>query len=89
MSETRRNAANLISDGGGLFCLFSQIGAMVWLISLERIKLESCACADIEALKEGNMWLNLDDAWDSSERGRNAANLISDGGGLFLPFFFK
>ena len=62
---------------------------MVLLISLEQIELESCSCADIEALKEGNRWLYLYDAGDSSERGRNAANLISDGGGLFCPFFLK
>ena len=36
------------------FTIFSQIGAMVLLISLEQIKLESCACAQIEALEEGN-----------------------------------
>ena len=44
------------------FALFSQIGAMVLLISLERIKLESCACAQIETLEEGNRYLYLDDA---------------------------
>ena len=69
------------------FALFSQIGAMVLLISPKHIKLESCACDQIEALEEGNRWLYPDDAGDSSERGRNAANLISDGGGLFGPFF--
>ena len=62
---------------------------MVLLISPEHIKLESCACAQIEALEEGNRWFYLDDAGDLSERGRNAANLISDGGGHFLPFFLK
>jgi len=36
------------------FALFSQIVAMVLLISPERIKLESCACAQIKALEEGN-----------------------------------
>ena len=70
----------------GFFALSSQIGAMVLLISLERIKLESCACPQIEALEEGNRWFYLYDARDLSERGRNAANLISDGGGLFCPF---
>ena len=60
---------------------------MVLLISPEQIKLESCACAQIEAFEEGNRWLYLDDAGDPSARGRNAANMISDGGGLFCPFF--
>ena len=35
------------------------------------------------------MWLYPDDAGDPSEKGRNAANLISDGGGLFALFFLK
>ena len=62
---------------------------MVLPISPEQIELESCACAQIKALEEGNWWLYAGDAGDSSERGRNAANLISDGGGNFLPFFLK
>ena len=33
------------------FAFFSQIDAMVVLTSPERIGLESCACAQIEALK--------------------------------------
>ena len=79
---------------GDLFGIFwcycySQIAAMVLLISPERIKLEGCACAQIEALEEGDRWLYLDDVGDSSETGRNAANLISDGGGLFCLFFLK
>ena len=49
------------------FALFSQIGAMGLLISPVRIKLESYACAQIEALEEGNGCLYLDDAGDSSE----------------------
>ena len=69
------------------FAHFSQIGAMVLLISPEQIELESCACAQIEALEEGNRWFYLDDAGDLSERGRNPANMISDGGGLFYHFF--
>ena len=69
------------------FALFSQIGAMVLVISSERIELESCACTHIKALKEGNMRFYLDDAGDLSKRERNTANLISDGGGLFWPFF--
>ena len=60
---------------------------MVLLISSEHIKLESCACAQIEALEEGNRGLYLDDAWDLSARGRNVANMISDGGGFFALFF--
>ena len=67
------------------FALFSQIAAMVLLISPAQNVLECCACAQIESL-EGNRWLCLVDAGDWSERGRNAANLINDGGGLFLPF---
>ena len=69
------------------FALFSQIGALVLLISPEQMELERCACAQIEALEECNGWLYPDDAGDPSERGRNAANLICDGGGLFCPFF--
>ena len=60
------------------FALFSQICAMVLLISPEHIELESCACAQIKALEERNRLLHLDDAEDLSKRGRNAANLISD-----------
>ena len=69
------------------FSLYSQIGAMVLLISLEQIELESSACTKIEACEEGNRWLYLDDSGDPSARGRNAANAISDGGGLFYRFF--
>ena len=71
---------------GGYFAHFSQIGSMVLLISPERIELESCAYAQIEALEDKNRWLYLDDAGDSPERGRNTANLISDGGDLLCPF---
>ena len=69
------------------FTFFSQIIAMVLLISPEGIKLESCACAQIKAREEGNRWLYLYDAQDPSERGRNAANLISHVGGLFYLLF--
>ena len=62
---------------------------MVLLISPERIELESCACAQVEALEEWNRWLYPDDAGVLSERGRSAVNLISDGGGHFCPFFLK
>ena len=61
---------------------------MVLLIFPEQIVLESCTCAEIEALEDGNRRLYLD-AGDLSERGRNVANLISDGGGLFCPFFLN
>ena len=71
------------------FALFSQFGAMVLLISPERVKLESCACTQIEALEEGKGWLYLDDAGDPLEIRRNAANLICDGGGLICPFFLN
>ena len=66
---------------------FSQIGAMVVLSSPERIELESCACAQFEALQEGNGWFYPDDAGDLSEQGRNMANLMIDGGGIFCPFW--
>ena len=68
------------------FAPFSLIGAMVLLISPERMKLESCACAQIKALEEGNRWLYLDDAGHPSERLQNAANLISDSGGRSCLF---
>ena len=57
-----------------IFGIFDAIGAMVPLISPERIELEYCACAQIKALEKRNWWLHPDDAW---ERGRNAANLIN------------
>ena len=38
--------------------LFSQIGAIVLLISPEWIKLESCACVQIEARGAGNRWVH-------------------------------
>ena len=59
---------------------------MVLLLSPKQIKLESCVCTQIEALEEGNRWCYSDDAGDLSERGRYAANLICDAGGLFCPF---
>ena len=48
------------------FALFSQISAMVLLISTEQIKLESCACALIKVLGEGNRKLYTNDAGDLS-----------------------
>ena len=59
---------------------------MVLLISPQQIELESCACAQIKALEKENCWLYPDDAGFLSERGKNAANLISDGGGLSALF---
>ena len=41
--------------------LFSQIYVMVLLISPERMKLECCVCAQIQALEEGNRQLYLID----------------------------
>ena len=70
-----------------IYAFFPQIGAMVLLVSPEGIELESFVCTQIEALEEGNRWFYLDGAGYLSERGRNAANLISDGGGHFCPFF--
>ena len=88
LSETERNAVNLISDGGGNICpYFSHDCAMVLLISPEQIELEGCACAEIEALEEENRWLYPDDAGELSMRGNNATNLISNSGDLFCPFF--
>ena len=48
------------------FAIFSQIGAMGLLLSPKRIKLESCACAQIKALEQANRWFYLDDAGDLS-----------------------
>ena len=66
---------------------FSQIGAIVLQISLKHIELESCSGTEIIALEEGSVWFYLDDAGDLSKKGGNAANLISDGCGLFCPYF--
>ena len=59
------------------FALYSQIGAMVLLISPEQIKLESCACAQIKAHEEGNRWLHPDDAGVLYERGKNAVMVVA------------
>ena len=82
--ETRQTWSVIVV---AFFVLFSQIAAMVLLLSPKCIKLEGCACAQIEAFEEGDRWLYLDDARNPSKRGRNATNLISDGVGLFCPFF--
>ena len=66
--------------------IFSQTGAMVLLISPEGIQLESCACAqNIPPKKEIGDYTQM--MQGIRQRGRNVANLISDGGGLFSPFF--
>ena len=56
------------------FVIFGAIDAMVLAITSERIELEGCACAQIEALEEWNGWIYPDDVWGQSEMGRNAAN---------------
>ena len=58
------------------FGIFGAIDAMVWVISPERIELEGCACAQIEALEKWNCSIYPDDTWDLSEKDRNAANYI-------------
>ena len=45
-----------------IFCIFDAIGAMVLLISPKRNELEGCACTQIKALEERNLWLHPDDA---------------------------
>ena len=65
---------------------------MVLLMSPKQIEQESCTCAQINAPEEESWWLYPDDAGSSSARGRNAANLIRDGGGLFcclVPWSLK
>ena len=46
--------------------LFSQIGAMVLLISPEPIELESCVSAQNISPEKGNRWIYPDDARDLS-----------------------
>ena len=61
----------------GILGIFEAIDAIVLVITSERIEIESCACAQNEALGErnGSMYsLYTDDDWNLSERGRNAAN---------------
>ena len=67
-----------------LWATGSEIGAMVVLITPERIELESCACAQIKTLEDGSGRFHPDEAGDPSEKERNAANLFSDGGCLFF-----
>ena len=50
------------------FAHLSQIGAMVLLLSLERIEQESCAFAQIKALEERDWWLYPYDSGYGSER---------------------
>ena len=59
-----------------IFVIFGAIDAMVLVITSERIELEGCACAQIEALKKWNCSIYPDDTWDLSEKDRNAANYI-------------
>ena len=61
-------------EGSGHFFIFGAIDTMVLVITSERIELEGCACAQIEALEEWNGWIYPDDVWGQSETGRNAAN---------------
>ena len=62
--EMRQTWSVMVVD---FFAHFSQIGAMVLLISPEQIELESCACIEIEALEDSDRWLYLDDTQDLSE----------------------
>ena len=57
-----------------IFVIFGVIDTMVLVITYERIKLEGCACAQIEPLEDWNGWIYPDDAWGQSERSRSAAN---------------
>ena len=66
MSKQGKGTADHILPLGDWFAPFSLIGPMVLLISPERMKLESCACAQIKALEEENRWLCPDDNGDSS-----------------------
>ena len=45
-----------------IFGIFDVIGAMLLLISPDRIELVGCACAQIKVLEEGNGRLYPDDA---------------------------
>ena len=56
-----------------ILVIFGANGATVLAITSERIELEGCACAQVEAFEEWNGLLYQDDAWDLSERGRNAS----------------
>ena len=59
-----------------ILVIFGANGATVLVITSERIELEGCACAQIEALEEWNGLLHQDDAWDLSERGKNVADIM-------------
>ena len=54
--------------------IFEAIDAIVLVITSERIEIESCACAQNQDFGEQNGSIYLDDDWNLSERGRNAAN---------------
>ena len=53
------------------FGIFYAIGAMVLLISPKPIELESCACAQIEALEGCNGLTDSVDALDLLKRSKN------------------
>ena len=51
-----------------ILVIFGANGATVLVITSEGIELESCACAQIEALEKWNCWFYPDDTGDLSER---------------------
>ena len=57
-----------------ILVIFGANGAMVLVITSERIELEGCACAHTRALGEQNGLINPDDARNLSKMDRNAAN---------------
>ena len=59
-----------------IFAIFGTSCAMVLLISPERVELESCACAQIDALEEYNGWIYPGDAWELIQRGKNAGKTL-------------
>jgi len=59
-AETRQNVLHNTLMVVPFFAIFSKIGGMALFISPERIELESCVCAQIKALEEGNRWLYPD-----------------------------
>ena len=65
-----------------IFAPFSQIGAMVLVLSPKRIKLGSCACTHIKALEVGNGLFYPDDAGDPSEMGETGQT-----GSVIVAFF--
>ena len=49
-----------------ILVIFGANGATVLVITSEQIELESCACAQIKALEEGNTWSYTNDGGDLS-----------------------